>query len=476
MVGTRSQAAHGGCEGVTQLRVPQGLRFGQCDVVEADPELEPDRFEGHERHLVVPLEVHEQVRQGERSRHEPGEPHRRRQSELHGVELDGPRVERPTGEPPIASEGPTEIALDLDELELQSGRFMRVLKERGGFIEVDKSLELGLPELRVVPDREKAAAVGVDAAALATTVQAMIGGLDVGTFKDGGRRYDIRVSLEDEERSEPSAIERLYVPGRDGEVFELRNLVRVEAGAAPSAITRRNRERSVTIWANLSGISLSEAIREAFAVGEETLPPNLRLALSGEAEAFGEMVGQTLSMLFLSVLVVYMVLAAQFESLLHPFTVMLALPFAMVGALGGLYATGMTLNVFSIIGIILLLGLVTKNSILLVDYANQLRSEGAEKVAAMRRAAAVRMRPVLMTSVSMIFGVLPAALGVGPGAENRQPMGVATAAGMFSSTLLTLVVVPVFYLMLDDARDLFRRRIGPLRRSRGEPSSPAVGS
>ncbi len=142
-----------------------------------------------------------------------------------------------------------------------------------------------------------------------------------------------------------------------------------------------------------------------------------------------------------------------------PLTVMLALPLAMVGALGALLACGMTLNLFSLIGIILLMGLVTKNSILLVDYANQLRAGGMDKVEAMRTAAPVRMRPVLMTALSMIFGVLPAAIGVGPGAETRAPMAVAVAAGMFSSTVLTLIVVPVFYLFLDDAVDSLRRTL-----------------
>jgi HAE1 family hydrophobic/amphiphilic exporter-1 len=152
------------------------------------------------------------------------------------------------------------------------------------------------------------------------------------------------------------------------------------------------------------------------------------------------------------------VLAAQFESLLHPLTVMLALPLSMVGALGALWLGGMTINLFSLIGIILLFGLVTKNSILLVDFANHLRREGMDKVEAMRTAAPIRMRPVLMTAFSMIFGVLPAAIGVGPGAESRQPMALATAAGMFSSTLLTLLVVPVFYLVLDDAATWLRTR------------------
>ncbi|MFP6641874.1 MAG: efflux RND transporter permease subunit, partial [Myxococcota bacterium] len=162
--------------------------------------------------------------------------------------------------------------------------------------------------------------------------------------------------------------------------------------------------------------------------------------------------------MLLGILFIYMVLAAQFESFSQPFTVMLALPLAMVGALGGLYIFGHTLNLFSMIGIILLFGLVTKNSILLIDYANQLRAQGMEKVEAIRTAAPVRMRPVLMTALSMIFGVLPAAMGLGPGAETRAPMAVATAMGMFSSTVLTLLVVPVVYLLVDDGMDWLKRQ------------------
>ncbi|MDH3685802.1 MAG: efflux RND transporter permease subunit, partial [Myxococcales bacterium] len=175
-------------------------------------------------------------------------------------------------------------------------------------------------------------------------------------------------------------------------------------------------------------------------------------------------------------------LAAQFESLLHPLTVMLAIPLSMVGALGALFAlssfgrSGMTINLFSLIGILLLFGLVTKNSILLVDFANQLRRDGMDKLEAMRTAAPVRMRPVLMTALSMIFGVLPAAIGVGPGSESRQPMAIVTAAGMLSSTVLTLLVVPVFYLALDDGVEWIKNRLAARRERRHPTAVPSVGA
>jgi HAE1 family hydrophobic/amphiphilic exporter-1 len=359
--------------------------------------------------------------------------------------------------------------LSLQQLDDLAEQFVRELSRRPGFVDLDKSLKLGLPEVSVIPDRRKAAALGIDASSVARAVQAMIGGMDVATFKEGGRGYDIRVRLEADERSEPAAIQRLYVRGRMGELVELRNLVSIETGAAPSAITRTDRQRSVTVSGNLEGIALSAAQVEVEAVAKELLPDGVLLAYSGDAEQMNESGKQFGLMLGLAILVIYMVLASQFESLLHPLTVMLALPLAMTGALGGLLVFGMTLNMFSMIGIILLFGLVTKNSILLVDYANQLRREsGMDKVEAMRTAAPIRMRPVLMTATSMIFGVLPAAIGVGPGAESRQPMAVATAAGMLSSTVLTLLIVPVFYLALEDSITWLRRLV----RRPGSGASP----
>jgi HAE1 family hydrophobic/amphiphilic exporter-1 len=257
-------------------------------------------------------------------------------------------------------------------------------------------------------------------------------------------------------------------------VVALKNLVSLETGAAPSAITRTDRNRSVTIEANLEGRALDEAVALARRIGDRVLPDGMELRLAGDAESMEEGAEQFGVALLLGVLVIYMVLAAQFESLVHPLTVMLALPLAMVGALGGLLLFGQTLNMFSMIGILLLFGLVTKNSILLVDYANQLRAGGMDKRQAIATAAPVRMRPVLMTALSMIFGVLPAAIGLGPGAESRRPMAIATAAGMLSSTALTLLVVPTFYLLFDDAADLVKRGFRRLFGGTPAPAGPTA--
>jgi len=374
--------------------------------------------------------------------------------------------------------------LELDELDRLANAFIKRLDQLGGFVDLNSTLKLGLPEVRIVPDREKAAALGVDARSVAQAIQMMVGGMDVGIFKDAGRRYDIRMRLEEKDRLDPESIGRLYVRTGTGGVVELRNLVNIETGAAASAITRTNRQRSVTVSANLTGgRTLGQAIEDASAIAKEMLPLGVTFAAVGQAEAMQEGARQFGLALALGILVIYMVLAAQFESLVHPLTVMLALPFAMTGALGGLWLMsffrgGMTLNLFSMIGILLLFGLVTKNSILLVDYANQLRREkGLDKVEAMRLAAPVRMRPVLMTAISMIFGVLPAAFGLGPGAETRAPMAVASAAGMFSSMLLTLIVVPVFYLLFDDAAEwvkrAFKRVFGAKSREGPKPATAA---
>jgi HAE1 family hydrophobic/amphiphilic exporter-1 len=361
--------------------------------------------------------------------------------------------------------------LRIEDLDSISSEMVRALEQRSGFVDLNKSLKVGLPEARVVPDRAKAAALGVDALSIATVVQASIGGVDIATFKEAGHRYDVRMRFEAEERAEPEAIGKLFVRTKDGGVVELRNLASIDIGAAPSAISRHDRQRSVTISANLEGITVGEAIEIVDQVAGEVLPPNATISYAGSAEAFLESLQQFGLAIGLAVLIIYMVLAAQFESLLHPLTVMLALPLAMIGALGGLWATGYTLNLFSFIGIILLLGLVTKNSILLVDFANQLRDEGMDKVEAMRTAAPVRLRPVLMTAISMIFGVVPAAIGFGPGSETRAPMAVATGAGMLSSTALTLLVVPVFYLALDDAAEWVKVRI--FRRGRADDVAAA---
>ena len=344
---------------------------------------------------------------------------------LHISDMSGFSMGSGAGEFEVELKG----ALALEELGALADQLVVAMEERGGYVDIEKSLKLGRPELRVIPDREKAAALGVDAEQLSATVRAMIGGLDVATFKEGGKRHDIRMRLEARDRDDPAAILDLYARTRTGEVVELRNLVRVEKTAAPTTITRVDRQRAVTVSANLVGKDPGAALEEVEALAAGILPDQVVLEPAGGTREMRESFGQLLFMQGLAILLIYMILAAQFESIVHPLTVMLALPLAMVGAFGGLALGGMTLNMFSMIGIILLFGLVTKNSILLVDYANLLRQQGMDKVTAMLTAAPVRMRPVLMTALSMIFGVAPAALGIGPGSESRAPHGRGSGCG-----------------------------------------------
>jgi len=361
---------------------------------------------------------------------------------------------------------------NLEELDHYAKLLLAALQTEGGLIDADTSLRLGQPEARIVPDRDKAAELGVDARTVGNVVRAMIGGLDVATFRDGEERHDVRLRMERDDRDTLDAVGSLWVRARNGELVDLRNLVRIEKGATASLISRTDRLRSVTLMANLEGVALGEVTSRAERLAEEILPPHIRLRLTGDAEDMREAGAEFIQMLLLAILVVYMVLAAQFESFSQPLIVMLALPFSMVGALGGLYLADMSLNLFSMIGIVLLIGLVTKNSILLVDYANQLRDEGVSAEQAIRQAAPVRMRPVLMTALSMIFGVLPAAFGIGPGAETRAPMAIATAAGMFTSMLLTLLIVPVFYIALEQLRGWSsREKREAIEAQRSVPSS-----
>jgi len=232
-------------------------------------------------------------------------------------------------------------------------------------------------------------------------------------------------------------------------MVRLDSVVEISHGVGPININRTNRERSVLLTANLEGVVLNRALETVDRIFAEELPDGYYAKATGQAEEFAESMNSLLFALGLAILIVYMLLASQFDSLLHPFTIMFALPPAMTGALLALFLTGYTINIMSVIGVILLFGLVTKNSILLVDLTIQKQETGLDREAALRAACPIRLRPILMTAVSMIFGVLPVALAIGEGAEARAPMAVATAGGMTTSTLLTLFLVPVVYAYMD---------------------------
>ncbi|HQK99516.1 MAG TPA: efflux RND transporter permease subunit [Smithellaceae bacterium] len=328
-----------------------------------------------------------------------------------------------------------------------------------GIVDVDTSLEVGKPEFKVYIDRDRAASLGVDAAAIAEAVNLLVSGeLDVGRFKDEakGKRYDIRVRLNPEDRNSAGSLERIHVRARDGKLVELANVVTIEEGSGPSVINRVDRQRAVTIFANLEDKPLGQAQAELEAITARVLPPDYLTKSLGMADVMKESFVYLLFALLLGIVMAYMILASQFESFVHPITVLLSMPLSFIGAFGALFLTGKTLNIFSLIGLILLMGLVKKNAILLVDYTNVLRARGLSRRDAILQAGPVRMRPILMTTFAMIFGMLPIALAVGEGAETRAPMGIAVIGGLLTSLVLTLVVVPAAYDIFDEWIERFK--------------------
>ena len=338
-----------------------------------------------------------------------------------------------------------------DTLADKANEITEKMRASGFTTDVDSDYRVGMPEVRVIPDRNKAADLGITMADIGETINAAIGGTRVGKFKDQGRRFDIRVRLLGQQRQWAEAIERLLVRTRSGSLVRLGDVVSIRQEPSLQAITRKDRQRAITIFANMApGASQADAIESSLKIAGEVLPDGYRALPSGSSQTFQESF-QSLGFAFLMGLVVaYMVLAAQFNAFSHPFTVLLALPFSVSGALLMLWATGQTLNVYSMLGIILLMGIAKKNSIMLVDFTNQIRERGIERHDALLQACPIRLRPILMTSISTIAGASPAALAFGPGAETQRPMALALVGGMMVSTLLTLFVVPAAYSVLDD--------------------------
>jgi HAE1 family hydrophobic/amphiphilic exporter-1 len=349
---------------------------------------------------------------------------------------------------------------DLMAIQAYTKQIAGEFSKKPGIVDVDTSLELGKPELKIFIDRDKAADFGVDISTIAEAINLLISGeTDVTKYKDEsrGKRYDLRIRLNPEERRDPDDLKKLYVRARDGRLVDLGNLVRIQEGGGPSVINRVDRQRAITLFASLEGIPLGQAIEDLNGISGKILPSDYIPKYRGQADMMAESFGYLMFAIILGVIMAYMVLAAQFESFVHPFTVLLAMPLSFIGAFGALLLTGNTLSIFSFIGLILLMGLVKKNAILLVDYTNVLRERGLSRREAILQAGPVRLRPILMTTFAMVFGMLPVALGMGEGAESRSPMGIAVIGGLLTSLFLTLVVVPAAYDLFDDWQGFFRR-------------------
>jgi multidrug efflux pump len=283
---------------------------------------------------------------------------------------------------------------------------------------------------------------------IGSTLETLLGGRAVTNFKRGTKQYDVILQMKPSARATPDAIREIYIRG-GGRLVQLANVVRVNETLAPKELNHYNRVRSATLTANVvPGVSLGQALDDLDGIFNAKLSSGLKREFAGQSLEFKSSSTSLYFMFLLAVVFIYLVLAAQFESFVHPLTILLAVPLAVFGALLTLFLFRQTLNIYSQIGLIMLIGLVTKNSILIVEFSNQLRARGKQITDAVIEAATIRLRPILMTSFATIFGVLPIALGLGAGAESRRPLGLAVVGGMFFSTFLTLVLVPVLYTFL----------------------------
>lgn len=328
-------------------------------------------------------------------------------------------------------------------------------------VNVRSNLELNKPELSIAVDRQRAANLGVSVRDIARTLQILLGSDEITSFNQGQQRYEVVVQADDRFRSSPEMIEEVYVTSQQGEPVPLGNLVDISLDATAAAIDHYNRLRSDLVEGTPApGYTLGQALTALETLAEEVLPDNLRFLPDGESREFRE-AGQTTLFIFgLAIIFIFLVLAAQFESYLDPIVILLAVPLSLLGAFSTLHLFSQTLNVYSQIGIIMLIGLATKNSILIVEFANQLREQGVSLVEAAIEAGAIRFRPILMTAFSTIFGLLPLALAQGAGAASRVPLGLSVIGGMFVSTFLSLYVVPVFYVILTQAQQrVFNKRL-----------------
>jgi hydrophobe/amphiphile efflux-1 (HAE1) family protein len=341
---------------------------------------------------------------------------------------------------------------DWEKLAVYSKQIMAEMKATGLMTDVDSDYEAGAPEVQIVPDRQKAAEHGVNVSAIGQTVNAAMGGVIAGRYSKGQHRYDVRVKAVEELRATADRIRDLTVRNNRGERIPLMSVVNVVQTPAASSISRKNRQRAITVTAGLtSGKSLQDALDVSHKIANKILPASegYKVFESGSTEEFKESFKGMIFALGIGLVVAYMVLGSQFNSFIDPITVFMALPFSFSGAFLGLLIGRQSLNIFSMIGLVLLMGLVKKNSILLVDFTNQLRDEGKLSVRdALLQACPTRLRPILMTSIATIAGAIPAALAIGPGSESRAPMSYAVMGGVLVSTLLTLYVVPCVYSFL----------------------------
>jgi HAE1 family hydrophobic/amphiphilic exporter-1 len=335
---------------------------------------------------------------------------------------------------------------DMDRLAAASEALQAELAATGKFVDIDSTYKSGKPQIQIEPDRAAAADVGVPIASIAMALRALASKDKVTEYKEGIDIFDVKLTMPADAEESFAQLTNLSVRSSSGELVPIDSVVKVKRGVGPSEIDRQARMRQITVLANLGeGVSQGESVKLVEDAAKKVVPADIITETSGQAQMMTESFGYMIEALLLAIILVYMILAAQFNSRIHPFTIMLSLPFAIVGAFSGLLIAGANMSIFGMIGLIMLMGLVTKNAILLVDYANHKREEGMSTRDALLAAGPVRLRPILMTTAAMILGMLPIALALGEGGEGRAPMAIVVIGGQITTTFLTLVVVPVVY-------------------------------
>jgi len=337
-----------------------------------------------------------------------------------------------------------------EELAEWRDQVLERLGQNPGLINVNADYQETKPELRVSINRMRANDLGVSVEDIGKTLETLLGSRNVTTFSRQGQEYNVVLQAADADRTNPRDLENVFVRSQTTQrLIPLSNLITLVDGAGPSDLNRVDRLRALTIGASLAAdYSLGEALDDVEAAIAEVVPPHARIGYLGESREFKNSSASLYITFALALVIVFLVLAAQFESYVHPFVIMLSVPLAVAGALGAIHMTGITINVYSQIAIIMLVGLVAKNGILIVEFSNQLRSEGQGIMDAVATASVARFRPIVMTSITTVFGAMPLVLASGAGAESRQAIGIVIAGGIIFSTLLTLFVVPVFYSLL----------------------------
>lgn len=351
---------------------------------------------------------------------------------------------------------PIEVSIrgpDWEKLATYSEEIRKKMALSPLMVDVDTDYQVSVPEVEVVPDRQKAAAYAVNIDKIGDVVDALIGGRRIGKYTKEGRRYDVRVRLIPSQRTQTEDIQKLWVWNTRGELVQLSNVVNIVKKLKPLTISRRNRERSISLFANIApGKSQTDALADVDRVTKEVLPEDYRAVFTGSTQTFRESFSSLLFVFWLGILVAYMVLASQFNNYWHPIAVLFALPFSISGAFVALWLGRQSLNIYSLIGIILLMGIVKKNSILLVDFTNQMRAQNLGVREALLKACPIRLRPILMTSIATIAAAIPPALAIGPGAETRIPMAITVIGGVIVSTAFTLFVVPCIYSLFSERK------------------------